>query len=205
MKKKVGIIDVGFGNIASVINAIRFLKHDYKVVKQPNELKSLTHLILPGVGSFNKAAKKLKKNGWHPVLKKFANEGKALLGICMGMQLLFEEGTEHGTTEGLGLFKGRCEIFKKNKNFPLPHVGFNLVQHSNTKIWNGIINYSPFYFVHSYRVLPTLEKTKVGITDYGEKFISFIEKKNIFGAQFHPEKSHRAGLVLLKNFVEKIR
>jgi glutamine amidotransferase len=203
MKKKIGIIDVGFGNIASVINAIRFLKYDYKVIKRSSELRLLTHLILPGVGSFNKAAKKLQKNGWHPEIKKFVNEGKPLLGICMGMQLLFEEGTEHGTAKGLGLFKGRCEIFKKDKKYPLPHVGFNLVKHNNTSIWNGIANYSPFYFIHSYRVLPNKEKIKVGLTSYGEKFISFIEKNNIFGAQFHPEKSHRAGLALLQNFVEK--
>ena len=120
MKKKIGIIDVGFGNIASVINAIRFLKYDYKVVKRSSELRLLTHLILPGVGSFNKAAKKIQKNGWHPEIKKFVNEGKPLLGICMGMQLLFEEGTEHGTAKGLDYLKVDVKFLKKIKNTHCP-------------------------------------------------------------------------------------
>jgi imidazole glycerol-phosphate synthase subunit HisH len=202
MKKiNIGIIESGFGNIASVINAIKYLNYNFQIIKSPKNLESFSQIILPGVGSFNKAAKKLKKNGWFSAIKEFTKKGKPLLGICLGMQLMFEEGIEHGKTKGLGLFKGKCEKFKKNKKFPIPHVGFNIVKHQNTKIWKDIPNLSPFYFVHSYKISPK-KNAKQSLTKYGEEFISFIERDNIYGAQFHPEKSHKIGLKLIKNFIE---
>lgn len=202
MKKiKIGIIEANFGNIGSVVNAIRFLKYDFKILKKPKNLKSFTQLILPGVGSFNKAAKRLQNDGWFTAIRKFTKSGKPLLGICLGMQLMFEEGTEDGKMSGIGLFKGKCEKFKQNKNISVPHIGYNLVKHKNTKIWEGIPNLSPFYFIHSYRIAPS-KNLNYSSTLHGEKFVSFVEKKNIFGAQFHPEKSHKTGLKLIKNFVE---
>ncbi len=205
MKKiKIGIIESNFGNIASVINAIKYFKYDYKVLKKPINLNSFTQLILPGVGSFNKAAKRLKRDGWFVAIKDFTQKGKPFLGICLGMQLMFEEGTEDGKTKGLGLFKGKCEKFKKSKKFPIPHIGYNIVKHNNSKIWRGIPNFSPFYFIHSYKITPN-KNFNYALTSYGEKFVSFVENKNIFGAQFHPEKSHKIGLKLIKNFIEEIR
>ena len=200
-KVKIGIIETTFGNIASVVNAVSYLKYNFKVLKKPKNLESFTQLVLPGVGSFNKAAKKLKKDGWFSAIVKFTQTGKPFLGICLGMQLMFEEGTEDGKIKGIGLLKGKCEKFKKNKNFPVPHIGYNVVKHTNSKIWEGIPNLSPFYFIHSYRIAPS-KNLNYSSTLHGEKFVSFVEKKNIFGAQFHPEKSHKTGLKLIKNFVE---
>jgi len=202
-KKNVAIIEADFGNIASIINAIKYLGYEFEAVKSPINLESFSHLILPGVGSYNKAAEKLQSLGWYEAIKNFANLTKPVLGICLGMQLMFEEGNEHGLTEGLKFFKGKCTEFSNNNKFPLPHMGFNFVNYKKSKIWNNIPNPSPFYFVHSYRVKTIDSDALVSKTFYGEEFVSFIEKKNVYGAQFHPEKSHKAGLILLKNFIEQ--
>lgn len=205
-KKLVIVIDCDFGNIASVTNALKYLKVNFKVLKKPNNIKNASHLILPGVGSFGIASKKIKSSGWFDTIHEFVETKKPLMGICLGMQLLFERGTEDGNENGLGFFEGVCEKFKK-KGLSLPHIGFNTVTYyKNSKIWNNIENHSPFYFIHDYRLLancisePT--ECKISKTFYGEEFISFIEKNNIYGAQFHPEKSHITGLVMLKNFIE---
>jgi imidazole glycerol-phosphate synthase subunit HisH len=205
-KKKIGIIDCDFGNIASLINSLKFLNLDFKVIETKIDTNDITHLILPGVGSFNKAAKKLKKSGLDHEIKEFTLKSKPFLGICLGMQLMFNSGTENGKEYGLGLFQGECNKFSNKLEVSLPHIGFNLVENNKTKIWKGIPSPSPFYFVHSYRVSPqekNLDQVKLSKTFYGEDFISFIEQDNIFGAQFHPEKSHKAGLNLLKNFAEE--
>tara|TARA_Y100000590_G_C15629608_1_gene980704 strand:+ start:357 stop:974 length:618 start_codon:yes stop_codon:yes gene_type:complete len=205
MKKKlIAIIDAQFGNLASVINSIKYLGYEYEVVKKPTKIKAYSHFILPGVGSYKKAAKNLHFLGWHKAIKDLTESSTPFLGICLGMQLMFEEGEENGTIKGLGLFKGKCKIFSKNNKLPLPHMGFNFVKHENSMIWKNIPNPSPFYFVHSYRIKNSEDNALISRTYYGEEFISFIEKKNIFGAQFHPEKSHKIGLKLLSNFIEKI-
>ena len=212
MNIKIGIIDCNFGNIASLLNSIKYLGYDFQVIEKTKKLDNLTHLILPGVGSFNKAAKKLRNTGWSDEINEFVIKSKPFLGICLGMQLLFDSSSENGDEQGLGLFRGKCEKFSNGLNLSLPHIGFNLVDNPKTKIWKNIPNNSPFYFVHSFRVLLN-DQTKGGDvnnpqtskTHYGEKFISFIENKNIFGAQFHPEKSHKLGLNLIKNFVELIK
>ena len=205
MKKKcVAIIDAKFGNLASVINAIKYLGYSYNVLENPLKISRYSHYILPGVGSYNRAAKKLQSLGWYRSIKEITNDGKPFLGICLGMQLMFEEGNEHGKIKGLGLFRGKCEIFSKNNKLTLPHMGFNFVKHKNSMIWKNIPNPSPFYFVHSYRIKDTKDDVLTSKTHYGEEFVSFVEKKNIFGAQFHPEKSHKIGLKLLSNFIEKI-
>jgi len=208
---KIGIIDCNFGNIASLINSIKFLGYDYKVINETKKLNDISHLILPGVGSFNEAAKKLRNSGWSNEIKEFVTKSKPFLGICLGMQLLFESSSENGEEQGLGLFEGKCEKFSKGLNLSLPHIGFNLVDNPKTKIWKNIPNKSPFYFVHSFRVplngqiKKKESKSQISKTFYGENFISFIEEKNIFGAQFHPEKSHKLGLNLIKNFAEETK
>ena len=203
---KVGIIDGEFGNIASLVNAVHYLNYEFEIIKKPKNLDKVTHLFLPGVGSFYDSTKKLRESGLAESIKEFVKSHKPLMGICLGMQLLFEEGTEDGKQNGLGFFEGKCESFNQNLNLQLPHIGFNNVNHSASKIWNEIPNDSPFYFVHSYRVISKknneIKKNKTCSTFYGENFISFIEKDNIFGAQFHPEKSHQVGLKLIKNFIE---
>ena len=209
--KKIGIINCGFGNTASIINAIEYLNFDYKILKSPENLDELTHLILPGVGSFNNAAKKLREFGWPKAIKHFISDSKPFLGICLGMQLMFERSSENGNEEGLALFQGNCEPFSKKTNIKTTHIGFSPVDRPNpkSKIWKDIPNNSPFYFIHSYRVLfeskANLENYLISKTIYGDEFISFIEKDKIFGAQFHPEKSHYIGISLIKNFIEEIK
>lgn len=205
--KKIGIINCEFGNIASLINAIEFLGYNYKVLNRTNELNNISHLILPGVGSFSKAAKKIRESRWDEKIKEFISKSKPFLGICLGMQLMFESGTENGDEKGLGIFKGKCEQFSNKLSLKLPHIGFNVVNNPQTKIWKKIPDQSSFYFIHSFRItsetnIPS-KNIKISKTFYGENFISFIEKNNIFGAQFHPEKSHKLGLLLLKNFIDE--
>ena len=205
-KTRIGIINCDFGNIASLINAIKHLKCNYDVLKKPTDLKLTTHLILPGVGSFNKSAKKIRETGWYNAIIDHTSKKKPFMGICLGMQLMFESGSENGEEAGIGLFKGRCEEFANINEIKLPHIGFNLVSHPKSKIWKDIPNNSPFYFIHSYRIIndkKNYDKNEnISNTFYGENFISFIENNNTFGAQFHPEKSHKIGLKLIKNFVE---
>ena len=206
IKKKICIVDYGFGNISSLENALEYLKFEYCTLKTARNFNNFSHLILPGVGAFEAGINKLKKLKWDSKIKEFVNNGGYLFGICLGMQLLFKYGTNEKTNkviEGLGFFEGKCEKFFNNTNknkLPLPHVGFNKVNHYNSKIWNKIDNPSYFYFVHSYKISFTDKTIKCSKTNYGEEFISFIEKKNIFASQFHPEKSHLIGLNLIKNF-----
>ena len=202
LKKKVGIIGYGAGNLASIYNAISYLEFDAKLISNTNEIKNFSHLILPGVGSFGKLANNLQKKNWPEKIKQFVKEGNYILGICIGMQLLFEQSDESKNAVGLSLIKGSFKIFNSKNNLPIPHMGFNEVSHNSTMIWNGIKNYSPFYFVHSYRITETQDQSLKSKTTYGEEFISFVENGNVFGSQFHPEKSHNSGLKLLKNFIE---
>jgi len=199
-KTKIGIIDYGAGNLGSIYNAIKYLEVKTDVVSSAEKINSFSHLILPGVGSFGKLAENLQAKDWPFKIENFVKKGNFLLGVCVGMQLLFEHSQESTNATGLKLLKGSFSKFDKNNSLPLPHVGFNEVKSEKTKIWNGIKNNSPFYFIHSYKLSKTDEKIIKGFTNYGEKFISFIEKENIYGCQFHPEKSHYVGLKLLKNF-----
>ncbi len=205
-KNRICIVDYDFGNIASIKNALNYLKFDCDSLKNPKDLNKFSHLILPGVGSFEAGMSKLKQLGWDLEIKNFVTNGGYLFGICLGMQLLFKYGTDEKTSQtikGLGFFEGKCKKFFENNKInklPLPHVGFNKVKHKNTKIWNGIKNPSYFYFIHSYRVYFSESSYDCAKTIYGEEFISFIEKSKIFGAQFHPEKSHLTGLNLIQNF-----
>ena len=208
MKKKIHLIDYGFGNPASVKNALEFLNYNCKVVDHNTNLSDITHLILPGVGSFEAGIKTLQKQKWDKKIKLLIKKNVKLLGICLGMQLLFRTGHNEKNKKkvnGLKLINGTCEsFFKRNKyKLPLPHVGFNKVDFKKSKIWNSSQKNSYFYFIHSHRVkIIEEEKISTGITNYGENFVSYVEKGNIFGAQFHPEKSNNSGLIFLKKFCE---
>ena len=179
-----------------------------KLVDHNTNLSDITHLILPGVGSFEAGIKTLQKQKWDKKIKLLIKKNVKLLGICLGMQLLFKTGHNEKSKKkvnGLKLIDGICEsFFKSNKyKLPLPHVGFNKVDFKKSKIWNSSQKNSYFYFVHSHRVkIIKEEKISTGITNYGENFVSYVEKGNIFGAQFHPEKSNNSGLIFLKKFCE---
>ena len=200
--KKVGVIDYGLGNLGSVVNALKFLNCEVEILKTPSR-NNHDHLVLPGVGSFKKGMQELTKRSWDTALKEYAEKDTKILGICLGMQLLFSSGEEDGNTKGLNFFEGHCSKLKNSKNYPIPHIGFNSVFHDGSNIWNKINENCSLYFVHSFAVKDTKNDYKQAKTEYGgEKFISYIERKNIYGAQFHPEKSHYTGLKFLKNFIE---
>lgn len=206
MKNKIHILDCGFGNIQSVKNALDYLEVHNEILDNLKNVKNISHLILPGVGNFNKCIDILNKKKLILQIRNYIEKKKFLLGICVGMQLLFEYGEEGGGTEGIKLFKGNCTRLKTSKNMPLPHIGFNSVQNPDSLLWKGINKNSNFYFVHEYGVdenqLEGHQDIKYAITKYTNKFISFVENKqgNIFGAQFHPEKSQLNGLKFLRNF-----
>ncbi len=200
---KVAVIKSNFGNISSINNALNFLNYEFDFLEKPLKINKYSHLILPGVGSFKEASKKLKKSGWFEAIRDHSNE-KPFLGICLGMQLMFTTSEEEGISKGINLFEGKCEKFK-TKILPLPHMGFNIVKHGSSKLWKNIPNNSPFYFVHSFRINKTSEKYNLSLSKYGEEFVSVVEKNKIIGAQFHPEKSHSFGLKFLKNFIEEYK
>ncbi|OUU25783.1 MAG: imidazole glycerol phosphate synthase subunit HisH [Candidatus Endolissoclinum sp. TMED37] len=205
MKKKVAIINFGMGNLNSVQVILNYLAIKNDILENPQNINNYSHVVLPGVGSFKKAVKNLKKNGFfNTLLQVSKNKNQKILGICLGMQLLFESSTEEGNTKGLGILKGKVEkfSFSKVKNIKIPHVGFNQVFfHKKNSFYKDISIDSDFYFDHSYRVTDFGDDSNSGFTNYGEKFLSSFNKGNIFGTQFHPEKSQSNGLLILRNFL----
>ncbi len=199
----IGIVDYNMGNLASVINAFAKVGADAKLESDPSKLAQYDKLILPGVGAFGDAMEHLQSNGMDEAVKAFALSGKPLLGICLGMQLLFESSEEFGSTEGLGLIPGKVVAFDKGKfDHPqkVPHMGWNelFVQH-NTSIFSGLNNDFYLYFVHSFHAICD-DKYTIGKTHYGYEFVSAVQNGNIYGIQPHPEKSHKNGLKIIENF-----
>ena len=203
IKKKVAIIDFGMGNIKSVENILNYFDVKILIIKKPVEYKSITHLILPGVGAFNKAMKNLKKNNLDKFLKEIKNKTNIkFLGICIGMQLMCASSSENGLSHGLNFFNLKVNKFKEKKNFKIPHVGFNNVSfNSNSKLFKNIKNNSDFYFDHGYKVEYKKNQNISSISYHSEKFISTIENENLYCTQFHPEKSQSNGLHLIYNFL----
>ncbi len=206
IKKNVTIIDYGMGNILSIQNALNFLKIKNKVSSDANEIENSEILILPGVGSFNLAMKKINKLKIKESIKKFIKKKDSkILGICLGMHLLAKKGYENGEINGIGLIDGEVKPFKKNKKYKIPHVGFNSVKIDNYDgIYKNLKNYNNFYFTHSYRFEKKSNEKKFSysFTNHGEEFIASFESEKVVGTQFHPEKSQKNGLTLLKNFLK---
>ncbi len=186
------------GNITSVKNALEFLKLPVMVAENSEDLAKASHIILPGVGSFKEGMKNLEELGFVSALKKEVLENKKpLLGICLGMQLLMSEGEEGGIGAGLNFIKGKVSKFKEI-GLRIPHVGWNTVE---ARKENSLLRENfDFYFVHSYYVDPINKDAIKATTHYGIDFPSLVCSDNIYGVQFHPEKSHEAGLKLLENF-----
>ncbi len=193
------------GNLASVINAFESVGADIKVESDPKKLQNYDKLILPGVGAFGDAMEHLKSNGMDKAVKAYAKSGKPLLGICLGMQLLFESSEEFGTTQGLGLIEGKVVAFDESKfdhKLKVPHMGWNeLFKQRDTKIFDGLNKEFYLYFVHSFHAVCE-DKYAIGKTYYGYEFVSAVNKDNIYGIQPHPEKSHENGLKIIENFVK---
>lgn len=198
-----GIINYGMGNLQSVKNSLDYLGIKNKFVNDPLDIQDCDKLILPGVGAFGMAMEKLKSLKFIPYIKEFASLGKPILGLCLGMQLLLDSSEEYGKHTGLGFISGKALSFVgKVGNLAVPHVGWNdiKIMNSKSKLLEGVGNDASCYFVHSFYCSLVNKDETVAVTNYGFEFSSVIESKNIFGCQFHPEKSQVAGLKILKNF-----
>ena len=198
---KIGIVDYNMGNLASVANAFKKIGTKAEIIKDADKLKNYDKLIFPGVGAFGDAMKHLKETNLDEAMKEFIKSGKYVLGVCLGMQLLFERSEEFGNHKGLGIIEGEVIKFDKNKmQEKIPHMGWNkMFFKRKTALFEGLEN--PYlYFVHSYHIICD-EKYVIGKTIYGYEFVSAVNKDNVFGFQPHPEKSHNAGLKILENFV----
>jgi glutamine amidotransferase len=195
------IIDYGMGNIRSVHNALNYLNLEAKISSEPEEILKADRVILPGVGAFGDCMKGLIEKGVIDAVKEFIDKGKPFLGICVGMQLLFERSFEFGEQKGLGYFDGDVKRFDNDGLHKVPHMGWNNILLVNDHpLVRGITNDSFFYFVHSYYA-PVVNETVVEC-NYINRFSAMVVKGNIAGVQFHPEKSQKNGLHFLKNFGE---
>jgi len=200
----IGIVDYNMGNLASVINAFEILGADIALERDPARLQQYDKLILPGVGAFGDAMEHLQENGMDEAINAYAQSGKPLLGICLGMQLLFESSEEFGNHKGLGLIEGHVVAFDESKfdqKLKVPHMGWNeLFVQRDTPLFDGLDKDFYLYFVHSYHAVCE-DAYAIGKTYYGYEFVSAVQKENIYGIQPHPEKSHENGLKIIKNFV----
>lgn len=203
---KIAIIDYDMGNLRSVSKAFEKVGADSVVTRQPSAILDASHVVLPGVGAFRDCMKNLEEYGLVEPIKKAINSGKPFLGICLGLQLLFDEGQEFGTEKGLGIIRGKVVRFPSdmkegNESLKVPHMGWNSIKFKKlSRIFEGIPDDSYFYFVHSFHVMPDDKEVILASTGYGLEFASAIEKDNIIACQFHPEKSQAIGLKVLKNF-----
>lgn len=201
----IAIIDYNMGNLASVKNAFAKLGKDAVIESNPEKFSEYDKLVLPGVGAFGDAIEHLKERNMIEAIKEFANSGKPMLGICLGMQLLFESSQEFGEHEGLGLIKGSVVKFESKKfeePLKVPHMGWNRMFTQEHPLFEGLDDEHYLYFVHTYHVTCKDEKDIIGETLYGYKFTSAVAHDNIMGIQPHPEKSHRNGLQILENFIK---
>ncbi|MDA8227147.1 MAG: imidazole glycerol phosphate synthase subunit HisH [Desulfitobacterium hafniense] len=199
----IGIVDYGRGNLRSVEKGVAKAGFQAKILLNPRELKDVQGVILPGVGAFADAMKALNSGGWTEPLIEFANSGRPFLGICLGMQVLFEIGEEHGTHRGLGLIPGRVVKFPPGRK--VPHMGWNNVHwQQESYLVKGIPDNSYFYFVHSYYAVPESDQVIIGASDYVVSFPALVGRENVWGAQFHPEKSSPWGLTILENFGRRV-
>ena len=205
----VTIVDYNSGNISSVINSFKEVAEErvkIEVTSNLNKIKSSDKVVLPGQGSFKSCVDALNKIiGLVDTLNEFAiNNKKPLLGICVGLQMLADVGYEEIETKGLGWISGKVSKIDNQKGkYKLPHIGWNEIKVvKSSKIFKGIENKAHMYFVHSYEFIPKDKNVISATTDYSSKIVCSVEKENIFGTQFHPEKSQAAGVTLLKNFIE---
>ena len=208
----VGIIDYGSGNIRSVYKSfekaakLTSLNINVKTINSASQLNNVDKIVLPGQGAFADCIDglKLKKDMIKLLKNKVINEKKEFLGICVGMQLLACESEEHGSTEGLSWIQGKVKkIVRKDKNLKIPHMGWNsVIYKKNHPLFNNIIKEEDFYFVHSYEFIAEKEENVIASAQYGNELVAAIVKDNIIGTQFHPEKSQRAGIQFIKNFLE---
>lgn len=195
------LIDYGVGNLYSVAKAVASVGGDVKISNSADDLKRADKIILPGVGAFGDCMKNLEATGLIPTIKREVSAGKPLLGICVGLQILFAGSEESPNVDGLKIFDGQVKRIQAG-DLKIPHMGWNSIKFSDSKLFAGLSGTPYFYFVHSYHAAPNDKKIIAATTTYGEEVTAALEFENIFATQFHPEKSGDVGLQVLKNFVE---
>ncbi|MDZ7379660.1 MAG: imidazole glycerol phosphate synthase subunit HisH [candidate division KSB1 bacterium] len=201
----IAIVDYGMGNLRSVEKALEKVGGQPLVTRDPEAVRSAQAVVLPGVGAFGACMENLRKYGLDKVVLDVIERGTPFFGICLGMQLLFEESEEFGPVHGLGVLPGRVVRFPASAERPVPHMGWNQIRVcAEVPHLRNVADGSFVYFVHSYYVVPANGEVVATTTEYGVEFASAVHWKNIFATQYHPEKSQRVGLALLRNFVEAV-
>lgn len=201
----IAIVDYGMGNLRSVEKALEKVGGKPLVTRDPEAVRSAQAVVLPGVGAFGACMENLRKYGLDKVVLDVIERGTPFFGICLGMQLLFEESEEFGPVHGLGVLPGRVVRFPASAERPVPHMGWNQIRVcAEVPHLRNVADGSFVYFVHSYYVVPANGELVATTTEYGVEFASAVHWKNIFATQYHPEKSQRVGLALLRNFVEAV-
>ncbi len=201
----IGIVDYNMGNLASVQNAFATLGAQTVIESDPQKFGMYDKLLLPGVGAFGDAMEHLRARNMVEPLRAYAASGKPMLGICLGMQLLFESSEEFGSNEGLGLIKGKVIAFdttRMSRELKVPHMGWNRMFTKNHPLFEGLDEEHYLYFVHSFHVVCEDEADVIGTSVYGYEFASAVAHANVMGIQPHPEKSHKNGLKILENFIK---
>jgi imidazole glycerol-phosphate synthase subunit HisH len=194
----IAIVDYGMGNRRSVEKALEHVRADPRLTAEHDALRAADGIVVPGVGAFPEAMRRLRAAGLDELIAERAAAGVPILGLCLGMQLLFEGSDEHEGATGLGLLPGRVTALRAPR---VPHIGWNLVTFERpSPLTEGLGEAAAFYHVHSLAPVPANEDDVLGRGEYGERFVSIVERDNVMGCQFHPEKSSRDGLQLLRNF-----
>ncbi len=199
----ISILDYGMANLRSVQKAFAEVGHDAQIISSADQIDKTDKLVLPGVGAFRDAVATLREKELDGAIVNLIQSGKPFLGICLGLQMLFDVGLEDGEWQGLGVLKGKCVRFEVDKLYGLkvPHMGWNQLELKNpSPLFDGMQDGANVYFVHGYHVVPEDESIIAAITEYGRPFVSAITKDNIQATQFHPEKSQKVGLQILRNF-----
>ena len=195
----IAVIDYGMGNLRSVEKAFQYLGHDAKIITDAGQLADADHLVLPGDAAFGDAMRNLREGGWDQRIHDHVDTGRPFLGICVGLQLMFGGSEEMGQHTGLGLLPGKCVRFPTSEK--VPQIGWNQIERQvASPLLEGVEDGSFFYFVHSYYVEAEQATDQLATTDYGIQYTSIAGRDNVYGVQFHPEKSQKIGLRLLTNF-----
>jgi len=205
---KISVVDYGVGNLHSLVKIFEKFGQSVVITEESNEILNSDALVLPGVGAFRAGMEGLKIRGLIPAIRKFADSGKPILGICLGAQLLLSEGYEFGKFKGLNIIPGKVVKFLKIKD-KIPHIGWNEIYENKSKWKNTVLESVPensdVYFVHSYILKPDKKDNILALAKYGgHEFCAAIKHNNIYGCQFHPEKSGKVGLKIIKNFIDLI-
>lgn len=196
----IAIIDYGMGNLRSVQKAFEFLGYEAEITDDPDRVRSAHKVVLPGVGAFADAMEALRGSGMIPVINETVDREKPFLGICLGMQLLFDTSEEGGEFEGLSVLPGRVRGLKDVRK--IPHMGWNALSMKDAPLFEGLTGQPYVYFVHSYYADPADSRVVIATTRYGSDLCVAVRRGNVYATQFHPEKSGKVGLAMLKNFGE---